>query len=156
MRQLFAQLLLNIMKRDKSVWLVTGGVGYGVLDEIKAKYPKRFINCEASEQAMLDIAVGLTLSGKRVFVYSITPFLLYRPFESIRNYLNHEQIPVILVGSGRGKDYGDLGFTHWSDDDSIMNNFKNIKSYHPTKKSLPVTFYKIISKLKPCYLNLSR
>jgi transketolase len=54
-------------------------------------------------------------------VYSITPFVLYRPFEWIRNYLDHEKIPVKLVGGGRDKDYGYLGFSHWAEEDDASN-----------------------------------
>jgi transketolase C-terminal domain/subunit len=55
-----------------------------------------------------------------------------RPFEWIRNYLNHEQVPVKLVGGGRDKDYGYLGFSHWAEEDiDIMSNFKNIELFKP-------------------------
>jgi len=50
----------------------------------------------------------------------------------IRNYLDHENIPVNIVGGGRDREYGYLGFSHWSDDDKrIMSVFDNVKSFHP-------------------------
>lgn len=145
------------MKKNKDIWLLTGGVGYGVLDAIQKDFPKQFINCEASEQAMVDIAVGLAMSGKIPFVYAITPHL-YRAFESIRNYLNHEKIPVKIVGCGRDKDYGKLGFSHWSEDDlGVFGLFQNIVILRPeTKEEVPKMVEEMVKLDLPCYINLRR
>lgn len=123
-------------------------------DEFRNSHPERFFNCEASEQAMVDIAVGLALEGKTPIVYGITPHLLYRPFESIRQYLNHEQIPVKLVGAGRGRDYGKLGFTHWAEDDKAIMSQLDIKCYWPDDVLTVVEEF--LTNGKPSYLNLRR
>ena len=123
---------------------------------IKIDYPDRFINFLSSEQLMLGAACGMALEGKIPIVYSITPFLLYRPFEWIRNYLNHEQIPVKLVGGGRDRDYGYLGFSHWGEEDiDILSNFKNIQLIKPLELDWQIlkTF---LYNDKPTYLNLKR
>ena len=111
---------------------MTGDLGYGLWDRIRLDYQDRFYNVGSSEQLMLGMAAGLAMENKIPVVYSITPFLLYRPFEFIRNYVNHEKLPVKLIGGGRDKDYGYLGFSHWAEEDkNIMENFKNIKTIHP-------------------------
>jgi len=156
MRKQFAELLHNEMAINEKIYLLTGDLGYGLWDRIKIDYPDRFINTLSSEQLLLGTAVGLAMEGKIPIVYSITPFVLYRPFEWIRNYLNNEQIPVKLVGGGRDKDYGYLGFSHWAEEDiEVMSIFKNIILYKPEtfEKSI---FKKFIGKQKPSYLNLSR
>jgi transketolase len=91
-------------------------------------------------------------------VYSITPFVLYRPYEFIRNYIDHEKIPVKLLGGGREKDYGYLGFSHWAEDDSkVMSNFSNIKSLWPSdEESLEKDIDDYLFDGKPNYMNLSR
>lgn len=158
MRKLFFELLLEYMKTNPDIWVLTGDLGYGLLDEIRSKYPERFINCGASEQAMMGIAVGLAQEGKIPFVYSITPFLLLRPFETIRTYINHEKIPVKLVGGGRDDDYKHDGFSHYAgDDDEFMSKFKNIHSFYPQnnddlKDILPL----IIRTHEPVYINLKK
>jgi len=127
MRKQFAELLHTIMTENENVILLTADLGYGLFDKIRKDFPSRFYNVGASEQLMIGIGVGLTYTGKIPVCYSITPFLLYRPFEMIRNYVNHEKAPVKLIGGGRNKDYAHDGFTHHADDDTaIMSNFKNI------------------------------
>ena len=128
-----------------------------MLDKVLDDFPNRFIDCESSEQAMVDIAVGLALSGKIPFVYFITPHI-YRAFEGIRNYLNHEKIPVKLVGVGRGQDYGPLGFTHFAEDDKeVFGMFSNIISLWPeTKEEIGDVVKRMVSEPSPFYLNLRR
>jgi transketolase len=132
MRKTFFKYLHKKMKEDVDIVALTGDLGYGGFDNIKADFPDRFINCGASEQAMMGIAVGLALSGKKVFVYSITPFLIFRAFETIRNYLSNERIPVCLIGSGRDKDYEIDGFSHdASDIKKILENLPGLSQFYP-------------------------
>jgi len=132
MRRLFAKLLQEEMKKNEDIHLITGDLGYGLWDKIRDDFPTRFHNVGSSEMVMMGMGIGLAMEGKIPYVYSITPFAIYRPFEMIRNYLDHEGIPVNIIGGGRDKEYGYLGFSHWSHDDKrIMGVFDNIKSYHP-------------------------
>jgi transketolase len=107
---------------------------------------------------MMSMACGLAMDGKIPVVYSITPFLLYRPFEVIRNYVDHEKLPVKLVGGGRDQDYGYLGFSHWAEDDKkIMSCFENIGVFHPEDlEELESMFDFFIDSKVPQYLNLRR
>ena len=158
MRKDFSKLLHNEMALEPDIVLITGDLGYGLWDKIRIDYPNRFFNVGSSEQLMMGVAVGLAMEGKIPLVYSITPFLLYRPFELIRNYLDHEKIPVKLVGGGRDKDYGYLGFSHWAEDDKrIMSSFDNITMDHPESvDKLKILFRDFIYQKKPHYLNLKR
>ena len=157
MRKKFAQLLKEEMEINKNIYLITGDLGYGLWDEIKYLFKDRFYNVGSSEMAMLGIGIGLALEGKIPFVYSITPFAIYRPFEMIRNYLNHENIPVNIIGGGRDKDYGHLGFSHWAEDDKILNNFDNIRIFHPnSEESLGNILKETIYNIKPTYINLKK
>src|SRR5260221_5103862 len=84
---------------------------------------------------MVGIACGLALEGKIPFVYSITPFLLYRPFELLRTYVDHEHIPIKLIGSGRDTDYKHDGYSHDATDVlTIINTLPNIVQYWPEDK----------------------
>ena len=158
MRKQFAELLFEEMAINKDIYVITGDLGYGLWDKIKNTYSDRFYNVGSSEMAMMGMGVGLAMEGKIPFVYSITPFAIYRPFEMIRNYLDHEQIPVNVIGGGRNKDYGYLGFSHWSEDDiTFMPRFKSVKSYWPhTEEDLKEAFKYSLTKDKATYINLKR
>jgi transketolase len=158
MRRLFAELLYEEMKKSEDVYLITGDLGYGLWDKIRDDFPTRFHNVGSSEMVMMGMGIGLAMEGKIPYVYSITPFAIYRPFEMIRNYLDHEGIPVNIIGGGRDKEYGYLGFSHWSHDDKrIMGVFDNIKSYHPeTDEELADSFKYTLQKRTPIYINLKR
>jgi transketolase len=153
MRKKFAIELFGLMKKDKRLVLVVGDLGFGTLDGIKNELPDQFYNVGAAEQSMMCIAIGLTLGGRIPIVYSITPFLIFRPFEAIRNYLNRESIPVIMVGAGRGDDYASCGFSHSASDDDILKQFKNINFIAPEND---FNLSEIIYSGKPTYLNLKR
>lgn len=158
MRKRFSKLLHEEMNRNKRIRVLTGDLGYGLWDKIRLDYPRRFYNVGSSEQLMIGMASGMAMEGLIPVVYSITPFLICRPFEFIRNYLDHEKIPVKLIGGGRDKDYGHLGFSHWAEDDKkIMSCFSNIRSHHPnTDEQLETIFHYIMNTKTAEYLNLKR
>ena len=158
MRGWFSYEIYNHMVENKDIWLVTGDLGWGMWDKVKRDFPERYVNVGAAEQAMVGVSVGLAMEGKIPITYSITPFLLYRPFETIRNYVDHEEVAVKLVGSGRDRDYQHDGFSHWSEEDRhIMKLFENIRSYWPkTKEEIPTLVKEMIETPKPYYINLRR
>lgn len=122
----------QIMKRDKNVYFLTGDLGYHVLENIETDFPDRFINCGIAEANMMGVATGLALSGKKVFVYSIIPFLTMRPFEQIRNDICYHNLDVKLLGVGSGLSYGVLGATHFAlEDVGVMSNLPNMTIINP-------------------------
>jgi transketolase len=105
---------------------------------------------------MMGMASGMAMDGFKPIVYSITPFILFRPFEFIRNFLNEDGLPVKIVGVGRDEDYGALGFTHFANDDGIIrDSFTNIKIYRPENEE-DLDLNNFINYEKPAYLNLRR
>ncbi|MCK9459621.1 MAG: hypothetical protein M0R80_08285 [Proteobacteria bacterium] len=158
MRRTFANLLLEEMKINDRIVVITADLGFGLWDTVQQEFPGRFYNCGAAEQLMVGMGIGLALAGHIPVCYSITPFLLYRPFEFIRNYLNCEKIAVKLVGSGRNKDYENEGFSHHAEDDLvIMKCFSNIITYHPdSKEELCSIFQDVLYNSSPVYVNLKK
>lgn len=157
MRRTFARELYKKMTIDPDIVLITCDLGYGMWDQIQKDYPKQFINVGASEQAGLDIAVGMALSGKKVFVYTITPFF-YRAFETLRTYIDHEVIPIKLVGSGRNKDYSHDGYSHDATDvKKILSTLPNIIQLYPeSKEDIPMLLTEMINNNQPYFISLKR
>ncbi len=153
MRRKFAVDLYELMKRDKNIVLIAVDMGFGMYDRIRDELPDQFYNPGAAEQVAVTTAIGLALSGKIPVVYTITPFLIFRPMEAIRLYLDHESIPVILCGSGRDQDYAHEGFSHDASDHEIMKQFKNIDFIVPEND---FDLKEIIYSGRPAYLNLKR
>lgn len=158
MRAAFSNSVYIHMKRNNNIYVVVNDLGYKMWDRIREDFPDRFINVGAAEQTLIGIGVGLALSDKIPIVYSITTFLLYRPFETIRNYLHYEKIPVKLIGSGRDKDYIHDGLSHWAEEDrKVMKVLNNIESYWPEDiKEVSKLVDMILNNNKPYYINLRR
>lgn len=158
MRAAFAHEVYKHMKKNKDIWIVVGDFGYKMWDDVRRDFPDRYINVGAAEQAMVGIAVGLAQEGKIPLVYTATTFLLYRPFETIRNYVNYESAPVRLIGSGRERNYHEDGITHWVEEDKeVMKIFSNITPVWPkTIEEIPSIVRKILKTNKPWYVNLVR
>ena len=120
------------MGKNPDIWLISIDLGFNLFNDIRRDFPERFINTGASEMGAMGLAVGLALEGKIPFIYSITNFLLYRPFETIRNYVAKENIKVILCGSGRDFDYHTEGWSHHSPDaKAVLDLFPTIHQYWP-------------------------
>ena len=155
-RQRFTELLTEEMRQNKDIILLVGDVGYKVFDHLREEYPDRVINPGAAEQLMIGMAAGLAMDGKIPVCYSITPFVLYRPFEFIRNYVNQEELPVKLVGSGRNDDYGLCGPSHfaWEDLD-VMKALPNIDIHYPTFPE-EIDIKRFLYSESPSYINLQR
>ena len=162
MRGWFAYELYQQMKKDKDIILIVGDLGYGVWNAVRDEMPDQFINTGAAEQAMMGIAVGVALEGKKPFVYSITSFLIFRPFETIKLYIDEEKIPVRLIGSGRDKDYIHDGPSHDCTKVSDLFDhehefFNNIVDYWPmTKEEIPELVERMVKSDKPQFISLKR
>src|SRR5260370_22366068 len=111
MRTSFVETLCQAAQSDPRVWLVTGDLGYSVLDRFWAQFPERYLNAGVAEQNMVGVAAGLAMSGKVVFVYSIANFPTLRCLEQVRNDVCYHQLSVKIVAVGCGLAYGGHGGT---------------------------------------------
>jgi len=158
MRNTFAQHLLDLAIEDERILLITGDLGFGVLDKFMSELPNQFINGGVAEQSIMSMAAGLASQGYRPFVYSIANFPTFRCLEQIRNDVSYMNNPVTIVSVGAGLSYGIHGYTHHAVEDlTIMRAFTNIDIYSPsdpveTKFSLA----SIVSRESPAYLRLGK
>ena len=133
MRDRFIKTLTSEVQKNPNIILITGDLGFGVLDEFIKKYPKNFINAGVAEQNMTGIAAGLALEGKKVFTYSIANFPTMRCFEQIRNDVCYHNLDVNIVSIGGGFSYGSLGMSHHATEDlAIMRTLPNLDVLSPS------------------------
>ncbi len=158
MRDAFVRALLREMEKDPRIVLVTGDLGFGVLRPVKEKYPDRLINAGIAEQSMLGLAAGLSMTGRKVVVYSIGNFPTLRPLEQIRNDCAYHDADVKIVCVGGGFVYGSLGMSHHATEDmAVMRAIPGITCFTPgdpaeTEAVVPVLF----ATRGTCYLRLGR
>jgi len=153
MRYSFGKLINTLAAKDKKIHLLVGDIGYRVFDDFRSNYPKRFINMGICEQSLISVASGMAIEGLKPWVYTITPFLIERPFEQIKLDIDQQNVNVKLVGFA---DYPTLGPSHKElNAKKIMSLFKNIKSYYP--KSIKQTENAVLSSYKikgPTFISL--
>ena len=120
MRSEFIRSLVALAERDPRVVLLTGDLGFTVVEDFAERFPQRFVNVGVAEQNMLGVATGLAEAGFVPFVYSIATFATMRPYEFIRNGPLLHGLPVRVVGVGGGLDYGNNGITHYALEDVAL------------------------------------
>lgn len=132
-RDAFFDRLYELAKMDENVILVSADMGARSLDKFRKDFPHRFINAGIAEQNSILISSGLSLVGKKVFVYAIAPFITLRCLEQIRVECSIMNIPLVIVGMGAGHSYDDSGPTHHLlEDIAIMRTMPNITIYNIT------------------------
>ena len=155
MRYIFGNFINELAKKDKKIILLVGDIGYRVFDEYRKNFPDRFINLGICEQSLISVAAGMSLEGLKPWVYTITPFLIERPFEQIKLDIDQQKTNVNLVGYA---DYPTLGPSHSEiNAKKMMKLFKNIESHFPKDlKSLKKDILKMSKSNKPHFLSLKK
>lgn len=156
MRLEFVQALQKIMRIDSKNLFITGDLGYNSFENIQNEFGTRFLNAGAAEQNMASLAAGMAFEGFLPWIYSIAPFVTYRPFEQTRNDICLHNLPVRLVGNGGGYTYGVMGSTHHTLEDlGILKTLPNMHLHFPCTQNQVETHVEQISKLmRPSYLRL--
>lgn len=129
MRRTFGKIISELADRDEKIYVLVGDIGYRVFDEFREKHSDRFINMGVCEQSMISVSAGMALEGIKPWVYTITPFLIERPFEQIKLDIDQQNVNVKLVGYA---DYPTQGPTHTElNGEKLMQLFSNITSFFP-------------------------
>ena len=153
MRRSFGEIITELADRDEKIYVLVGDIGYRVFDEFREKYPDRFINMGICEQSMIGVSAGMALEGLKPWVYTITPFLIERPFEQVKLDIDQQNVNVKLVGFS---DYPKLGPTHTElSGEKLMNLFKNITSHFPKNGEETIKFVnEAYEKKGPVFISL--
>lgn len=137
-RREFIDALIELAKKDDKIVLIVPDVGFNYIEEFKKRFPDRFFNFGVTEQSTMIIAAGLALSGFKPYVYSMINFVVFRPYEMVRNAICLHNANVKIIGVKGSTSYRFLGFSHnlvhEEEDINICKNL-GLKYYIPQSLS---------------------
>jgi transketolase len=154
-RKAFLQTLTKLAEKDPKVIFIIGDVGFSFIEEYKSRFPNQFLNTGACEQTMMNIAVGLANVGWRPYVYTMINFIVFRPYEQVRNNICYSNKNVKLFGVEGSESYKFLGYSHniYEDEDKkLLDHLPNIHTYYPkTEEEIVTSMLKEYETNAPCY-----
>ena len=158
MRNTFADTMTELAKDNENLCLLSGDIGNRMFDGFKAIAPKRFLNCGIAEANMMSVASGMALSGLRPVVYTITPFTTTRCLEQIKIGAAYHKAPIVIVGTGSGLSYAELGPTHHSFEDiAITRCIPNLNVCAPCDAiELDIQLREAIQAELPTYIRIGK
>ena len=158
MRDTFIRELEKVAREKSSVFLLTGDLGFGVVEKFAEEFPRQFLNAGVAEQNMMGMAAGLADSGKIPFVYSIANFPTFRCLEQIRNDVCYPELPVTVVSIGAGLAYGTLGYSHHAVEDiAVMRALPGMRVLSPSDPQEVIAAIRlIVDNPLPTYLRLGK
>ena len=158
MRTAFIETLCELAAVEERIWLLTGDLGFSVLERFADRFPDRYVNVGVAEQNMSGVAAGLARCGKIVFTYSIANFPTLRCLEQIRNDICYHGGNVKVVAVGGGYAYGAQGYTHHGIEDiAIMRSLPGmivVAPGDPVETTLATRA--VVAHSGPCYLRLGK
>jgi transketolase len=159
-RTTFLKTLLEAARQDPNIFLLTGDLGYSVLEPFRDELPRQYLNVGVAEQNMIGVAAGLAHEGYRPFCYSIANFPTLRCFEQIRNDVCYHGLPVTMVSVGGGLAYGPQGYTHHGVEDlgvmRLLPGMQVIAPADPVETKLATRYLASTASKKPAYLRLGK
>lgn len=159
MRNAFVTKLTQLCRENDKIILLVGDIGFGVFEDFKQEFPRQYFNVGIAEQNSIGVISGLAKEGFLPIFYTIIPFLIFRPFEQIRNDLCINRRKVLLVGVGAGLSYGALGPTHHAlEDIAVTSSLPDISIYVPSSPKMVGEALKeaINTEQGPAYLRLGK
>jgi transketolase len=158
LRDTFIKTLEELAAADERIMLLTGDLGFGVLDRFVKRLPKQFLNVGVAEQNLAGIATGLALEGRIVFTYSIANFPTLRCLEQLRNDAAYHDANVKVVAIGGGFSYGALGMSHHATEDlAVLRAMPSVTVVAPADlHETAAATRAIVERSGVCYLRLDK
>jgi transketolase len=152
MRLMMDQTLTQMADHDADLRLVVADVGS--FKKFRQAHDEKFINVGVAEANAISIAAGLASQGKRVFVYGVAGFILYRAFEQIKFNIGYWQQSICMIGTGFGWRYHKLGRGHMTVDDiALMSLIPQMDLFTPTSAKRLADVLRD-QRTGPCYIRM--
>ena len=146
-RDILIDKIYEMALKDKDIYFISADLGAPALDRLRDDLPEQFLHAGISEQNMIDVAAGLALSGKKVYVYAMGPFITLRCLEQLKCSLAQMNLPVTVISVGLGLGYADAGPTHYITEDlACLRAIVNFEVYTPSDLSTGVELAELINK----------
>lgn len=157
-RDAFFDALYDIAAKDSNVIFLTADMGAMSLYRFKRDLGEQYINVGVAEQNLVGIAAGLALSGRKVFIYAIAPFITQRCYEQIKVDICGMNLPVTIIGVGVGIAYGGDGHTHHATQDiAIMRALPGMTIINPSDPILcEKAAYMAYNNAGPVYVRIDK
>lgn len=115
-RDAFMEGLTERAGQDERILVLADDFTCDMAERFRHRFPHRFINTGPMEQTLVDVAVGMALSGRLPVVFGIAPFLIHRAQEQLR-LAAVMGVGITIVGVGAGCSYDEAGPTHHGTED---------------------------------------
>ena len=124
----------------------------------KKAFPDRFFDCGIAENNMINVAVGLSLSGKIPFASTFAMFAAGRSYEQIRNSVGYPHTNVKIGATHAGITVGEDGATHQCNEDiALMRTIPGMTILNPADAVEARLAVEAAIKMQgPCYLRFGR
>ncbi|MFE7741631.1 transketolase family protein [Nocardia sp. NPDC057455] len=125
--EVVGELLLREGRRSGDTYLVVADGKLDGTEPFITTYPDRFLNVGIAEQNAVSIAAGLASTGKTVYLWNCSTFLLYRPFDQIRVDAAFARTKLRLIGTSTGLTRSASGIAHLAIEDiAVMRALPNM------------------------------
>jgi len=157
-RDAFFKRVYELAKENRNIIVISADMGTSALEPFKRDLPGQFIDAGIAEQNAINVAAGLAIEGKKVFVFAIAPFITMRCYEQIRTSICMMNLPVTIVGVGAGVSYDEAGPTHWAVEDlSVMRCLPNMVVLNASQSLDAAMFAEFSSEAQfPVYVRFDR
>jgi len=158
MRDVVIDKIHNAARKDKDILFISADLGAAALDDFRSDLPDQVIFAGVSEQNMVDLASGLALSDKKVFLYGMAPFITARCYEQVKCVIASMHLPVTLIGVGVGLGYDHATLTHFTPEDvACMRSLNGIEILSPSdEESATIMATEAINNPAFRYIRLER
>jgi transketolase len=158
MRNTFAESLTKLQENRKDLLLIYGDIGNKLFDQYKANIDSKYVNAGVAEASMISIAAGAAKGGLTPIVYTINSFLYLKSIEQIKLDIAYPELPVIMVGTGGGFSYSELGTTHHSLEDlGMLSTIPNLIILNPGDNvEMAAALSWAIESQKPTYIRIGK
>ncbi len=157
-RNAFFGRIASLMENNNDIYIVSVDLAGPPFDDIRRKYPDRYVSVGIAEQNAVAVACGLASLKKKVIVYAANPFPLLRAFDQIRNCACAMKLPVAVVGLGTGFSVAECGTTHLTIEDVALASLcAGMDIYSVSDTDMAIGLANAFTRFeKPTYIRLGK